>query len=86
MVRSATIDRSLLLVILIENVASARPATSSATRMVVREVGGSVRSWTMTPPPFSIRNEILTGTATGLGFASSRSVSKKLPVAPSDRK
>ena len=83
MVRSTTIATPSVDVTRVDTAVASSPGTPS-NRTVVRDNGASVRcSVTVMPSPR--RNSIVTGASTVCGFASSRSVSKNVPVAPSAR-
>ena len=83
MVRSTTIGTPSVDVTRVDNAADSSPGTSS-TSIVVRDNGASVRL-TTTVVPSARRKSIVTGASTICGLASSRSVSKNAPVAPSAR-
>ncbi len=57
----------------------------ASTRTVARERAGTVRV-AITCSPFSFENVSVTGAGSSCGLAISTSSSKKLPVAPSERK
>jgi hypothetical protein len=80
-VRSTISGRPVVDVTMVEKAVLAMPAMSW-TWIVLREVAASVRVST-TVDPSSFAKTIVTGAATLFGFASSRSVLKKAPVAPS---
>ena len=68
---------------MVETVADSSPGISS-TRIVVRDVAGSVRVC-VTEVPSARRNAISIGAGAVFGFASRISRSKNSPVAPSAR-